>query len=98
VVFVSQELGEGVVGRGEHQLALVVGVGEDTLGDSAVVLVLIEEELVGVRGCLWRDDQEVEVIEHCFLPGTPVIIVEVVINPEETLVKHLWHKRLLEST
>jgi hypothetical protein len=98
VVFVSQELGEGVVGGGEHQLALVVGVGEDTLGDSAVVLVLIEEKLVGVRGSLGRDDQEVEVIEHCFLAGTPVIIVEVVINPEETLVKHLWHKRLFEST
>ena len=76
----------------------MVGVGEDTLRHSAVVQVLIEEELVCVRGSLGRDDQEVEVIEHCFLPGTPVIIVEVVINPEETLIKHFGDKRLLESS
>jgi hypothetical protein len=46
MIFVSQELSKLVVGGREHQLAFVVRVGEDSLGHSTVVHILIEEELI----------------------------------------------------
>jgi hypothetical protein len=51
------------------------------------MLVLVKEELVRV----WRRSlgyhQKIEVVKDCLLPGTPVIVVEVVIDPEETLIE-----------
>lgn len=97
VILVAQHLSERVVRGGNHQLTLVVGVREHTLGHSAAVLVLVKEEFVCVGGRGLRNHQKVEVVEDCLLAGAPVIVVEVVINPEETLVKKFRYQGLLES-
>lgn len=75
----------------------MVWVREDTLRHSTVVQVFIEEELIRVRGRLGRDNQKVEVVKDRFLAGAPVIVMEVVINPEEALIKQFRDERLLDS-
>lgn len=75
----------------------MVGVREHTLGDSAVEGVLIEEELVLVGLIRGREHQQVEVVKYSLLLRAPVIVMEVVVNPHETLVKQLWHERLLKG-
>ncbi len=87
VIFVTQHLSERVVSGRDHQLTLVVRVRENSLGHSAVVLVLVKEELVDVGRRSLGYHQKIEVVKDCLLPGTPVIVVEVVIDPEETLIE-----------
>jgi len=74
----------------------VVRVGEDALRNASVVVVLVEEELLPFLR-LKRDRDQVEVIEDLLLLGSPVIIVEVVIDPHEALVDHFRNDRLADG-
>jgi hypothetical protein len=74
----------------------VVRVGEDALRNASVVVVLVEEELLPFLR-LKRDRDQVEVIEDLLLLGSPVIIVEVVIDPHEALVDQLRDDRLADG-
>jgi hypothetical protein len=58
----------------------VIRIGEDALGNASVVVILVEEEFLSFLR-LQRDRDQVEVVEDLPLLGSPVIIVEVVINP-----------------
>jgi hypothetical protein len=49
-------------------------------------MVLVKEIFLGVLTGLLGDGKQVEVIEDLLLLGSPVVIVEVVINPHEALV------------
>ena len=51
-----------------------------------MVMVLVKEVFLGVLAGLLGDGKQVEVIEDLLLLGSPVVIVEVVINPHEALV------------
>jgi hypothetical protein len=74
----------------------VFRVGEDALRNASVVVVLVEEELLPFLR-LERDRDQVEVIEDLLLLGSPVIIVEVVIDPHEALVDHFRYDRLADG-
>ena len=50
------------------------------------MMVLVKEVFLGVLAGLLGDGKQVEVIEDLLLLGSPVVIVEVVINPHEALV------------
>jgi len=94
--WLRQYIDQSMIGCGEHQLSFVSRVGEDTLGDAPAVGVLVKEEfvLIGCWGC--GDNQKVEIVEDFLLLCPPVIIVEVVLNPHESLVDHLWRDVLLQ--
>lgn len=49
------------------------------------MMVLIEEELLSIF-CLCGDGDEVEVVEDLLLLRSPIVIMEVVIDPHETLI------------
>jgi hypothetical protein len=59
------------------------------------MVVLVKEELLPFL-CLEWDRDQVEVIEDLLLLGSPVIIVEVVIDPHEALVDQLRHDGLAD--
>ena len=64
--------------------------------NASVVMVLVEEELLSFLR-LKRDRDQVEVIEDLLLLGSPVIIVEVVIDPHEALVDHFRNDGLADG-
>jgi hypothetical protein len=63
----------------------VVRIREDTLRNTSVVMVLIKEELLAILSLL-GDGNEIKVVEDLPLLRSPVFIMEVVINPHETLI------------
>ena len=74
----------------------MVRIGKHTLRDPPIETVLVKEKLVILRLCRWGKNQQVEVVKNCLLLRTPVIVMEVIFNPEEALVEHLRDNRLLE--
>jgi hypothetical protein len=50
---------------------------------------LIEEELLLLCGRS-GDQKKIEIVKNSFLLSAPVIIMEVVFNPKESLVQEFW--------
>lgn len=78
-------------------MALVVWVRENALRHPTAVDIFIEEEFVLVWCSCCRYLEQVEVVIDLLLLQLPVGIVEVVVDPHESLVDHFWHDRLLNS-
>ena len=74
----------------------MIRVGEDALGNATVVVILVEEELLSFLR-LQRHRDQVEVVEDLPLLGSPVIIVEVVIDPHEALVDQFRNDGLADG-
>ena len=49
------------------------------------MMILIKEELLSIFRLL-GDGNEIEVVENLLLLGSPIVIMEVVINPHEPLI------------
>lgn len=81
-----EQVCDWVVGGGQEKLTLVSGIGEDSFWDTTMVVVAVEEVFRCIR--MWWDNKEVEVIVNLLLFGLPIVIVEVVIDPHESLVDH----------
>lgn len=59
-----------------------------------MVIILVKEVFM-VIFVRW-DNKEIEAVKNFLLFKLPILIMEVVFNPHESLVYHLWHYRLLE--
>ena len=75
----------------------MVRVREHTLRNASVMMIFVKEVFLGVFTCLLWDSNQVEVIEDLLLLGSPVIIVEVIIDPHKSLVNHFRHNRFADG-
>ena len=55
------------------------------------MMILVKEVFLWVLTGLLRDGHQVEVIKDLLLLRSPVVIVEVVINPHESLIDQFWN-------
>ena len=62
------------------------------------MMVLVKEIFLGVLTRLLWDSNQVKVVEDLLLLGSPVVIVEVVIDPHESLVNHFGDNRFTNGS
>jgi hypothetical protein len=67
-----------------HYVALLVRIREYAVWNPSMVVILIEEELSLIL-MRWNH-QQIEVVIDFLLPLLPVFVMEVFINPHESLV------------
>ena len=70
-------------------MAFMVRIREHSLWNAAIMRILVEEELISIYVRGWHD-QQIEVVKHLLLLGSPIIIVEVIVNPHKALIQNLW--------